>query len=349
MLQRRAEAATGEYSGAAMITGPITISVTTVDHSLIPTSSATFSSTSITRISSTSMDKRIGALGSRDLGPGVAIGSCTWPTEDVTVTDSNHHTTVYPQILCRDNTERCCPLEGTPDTPLSACPQGYVIAGENTCCPRGWSVFSTLLGTQTPCYSKFSTAVPPAATASADTSTTTIRTALFAKKYDIVPSQTVQPSASLPTTSPASSDSSEQILSKSRRLSDREIAGVVTGSVLGIILFLGIAVVLLRRWKRSKVTVDDLIRQPTKGTHELAPTDNQYPAKQPHDESWMTGTTQSVPINPANSNHHIPMAYLTNITPTIRTVEPQELPGNTFINEYHPAYRNDPCPWRVQP
>ncbi|KLJ07473.1 hypothetical protein EMPG_17051 [Blastomyces silverae] len=358
------EVPTGKYSGQGIITGRPTISVTTFDPSLIPTGSGAFPSTFVTSISTTSMDKSAGALGSRDIGPGIVIGSCTWPTEDTTVTDSNHRITVYSQIVCKDNKEHtCCPVEKKPGAPLSACPQGYVVAEENACCPDGWSVFSTLLGTQTPCYSQFSTVVPPVATASADADTTTIRTALFAKKYDLVPSQTGRPSASPTSSAPLepplepplkpSLKPSEQPLSNPRRLSEREIVGVVIGSVCGALLILGAALVLLRRWKRRqnsipKITVDDLIRQPTKGTHELAPTDNQYPAKQPQGESWTTGTTQSIPTGPANSNNpHISMAYSTEMTPTIRAVEPQELPGNTFINEYHPAYRNDPCPWRT--
>ncbi|PGH34513.1 hypothetical protein GX50_02696 [[Emmonsia] crescens] len=349
-FQRRMEIPTGKYSSPVIIPGPPTISVTTLGPSIIPTSSGTFPSTFVTSISTTAMDKiNVGALGSRDFGPGVVIGACTWPTEDTTVTDSNHRTTVYPQIVCRDNKERtCCAYEETPGAPLSACPQGYMTTGENACCPHGWSIFSTLLGTQTPCYSQFLTAVPPAATASADTGTTTIYTALFAKKYDLVPSKTARPPIS--PTSSASLEPTERALSNSRRLNDREIAGVVVGSVFGAVLLVGIAIILLRRWKRRnstpKITVDDLIRQPTKGIHELALTDNQYPAMQPRDKSRMMGTTQSIPPNTANHNPHLSMAYSTEMTPTIRVVEPQELPGNTFINEYHPAYRNDPGSWR---
>ncbi|PGG96448.1 hypothetical protein GX51_07817 [Blastomyces parvus] len=290
------EVPTGKYSGP----GHPTIPVTTVDRSLMPTGSGAFPSTFATSISTTSMDRSAGTLGSRDLGPGIEIGSCIWPTEDTTFTDSNHHTTVYSQIVCKDNKEHtCCPVEGKPDSPLSACPQGYAVAEENACCPRGWSVFSTLLGPQTPCYSQFSTGVPPVATASAGTDTTIIRTALFAKKYDLVPSQTARPSASPTSSAP------------------------------------------------SKPSEQEFSAPPLLSTHELAPTDNQYPAKQPQDVSWTTGTTQSIPTGPPNSNPHISMAYSTEMTPTIRAVEPQELPGNTFINEYHPAYRNDPCSWRT--
>ncbi|OJD20955.1 hypothetical protein ACJ73_07707 [Blastomyces percursus] len=301
------------------------------------------------------MDKSAGSLGSRDLGPGIVIGSCTWPTEDTTVTDLHNHITAYSQVICKDNIEHtCCPVEGKPDAPLSACPQGYLIAEENACCPPGWSVFSTLLGTQTPCYSQFSTVVPPIATSSADTDTITIRTALFAKKYALVPSQTTRPSASRSSTVPSEAPSkpSERALSNPRRLSEREIVGVVIGSVSGALLILGAALLLLRKWKRRqnsipKITVDDLIRQPARGTHELAPTDNQYPAKQAQGDLWMTRTTQSIHTGPVSNNSHISMAYSTEMTPTIRAVGPQELPGNTFINEYHPAYRNDPCLWQT--
>ncbi|KAL2371772.1 hypothetical protein, variant 2 [Blastomyces gilchristii SLH14081] len=355
IFQRRMEVPAGKYSGPGIIMGHPTISVTTFGPSLIPTRSGAFPSAFVTSISTTSMDKSSGTLGSRDLGPGIVIGSCTWPTEDTTVTDSNNHITVYSRIVCRDNEEHtCCPVEGKPGAPLSACPQGYVVAEENACCPTGWSVFTTLLGTQTPCYSQFSTVVPPVATASVDTDTTTIRTALFAKKYDLVPSQTARPSASPTSSAPLESPSkpSEQALSNPRRLNEREIVGIVIGSACGALLILGVTLLLLRRWKRRqnsipKITVDDLIRQPTKGTHELAPTDNQYPTKQAQGDSWTTRATQSIHTGPANSNPHISMAYSTEMAPTIRAVEPQELPGNTFINEYHPAYRNDPCPWRT--
>ncbi|OAX85308.1 hypothetical protein ACJ72_00303 [Emergomyces africanus] len=346
IFQRRMELPNGKYSAPVTVPGLPATSVTNLDPSLVPASSGTFPSTFVTSISTTTMDQiNVGALASRDFGPGIVIGPCTWPTEETTVTDSNRRATVYLQIVCRT----CCPFEATTGTPLSACPPGYMISAANACCPHGWSIFSTLLGTQTPCYSHFLTAVPPTATSGADTGTTTIRTAIFAKKYDLAPLQTTPPSTS--PTSWGSLEPSERALSNPERLNDREIAGVIIGSSLGgLLLLLGIAILLLRRRKAqnsiSNTTVDDLIRQPAKGTHELAPTDNQYPTMQPRDQSRRMGTTLGIPLSTANSNSHIPRAYLTEMAPTIRTVEPQELPGNTFINEYHPAYRNDPCSWR---
>ncbi|OJD13427.1 hypothetical protein AJ78_06117 [Emergomyces pasteurianus Ep9510] len=352
-FNQRMEVPAGKYSAPVTILGLPSISVTTPDTSFVSASLGTFSSTLVTSISNTSMDRiNVGALASRNFGPGVVIGPCTWPTEDTTVTDSNHRATVYPQIVCRETKEHtCCPFEATVGTPLSACPPGYMISVANACCPHGWSIFSALLGTQTPCYSQFSTVEPPTATAGADADAgiTTIRTALFAKKYDLIPLQTTRPSTS--PTSWGLVEPSKRAPSKSRGLNDREIAGVIVGSVLGaMLLFVGITILLLRRLKvrnsTPKITVGDLIRQPTKGTHELAPTDNQYPGMQPRDQSRTTETTQDIPLNTADSISHLPIAYSTDMAPTIRAVEPQELPGNKFINEYHPAYRNDPCSWR---
>ncbi|EEH20964.1 hypothetical protein PABG_03195 [Paracoccidioides brasiliensis Pb03] len=325
---------------------------------LTPAASATFASTLVTSISTPNMDNiNVLAMLSRGAGPEMTIGSCTWPTDQTTVTDSNHRTTVYAQLVCGDSGNRdCCFFGGTSTTPLRTCPEGYTTTGETACCPLGWSIFSTLLGTQIPCYSQVSTATPLSTTPSGEVSVVTIHTALFATKYDLFASETTKPSASpaslVGTTSSTSSavfKPLEKSPASSRRLTDRAIAGVVIGSVFGAVLLLGIVLILLRQWKSRNsdpaITVDDLIRQPAIGVHELGTTDHQHPYMQPRDDAWMTRTTSTIPLN--DIGFYLSTTHSTEIAPTIRAIEPQELPGNMFINEYHPAYRNDPESWET--
>ncbi|PGH16019.1 hypothetical protein AJ79_01999 [Helicocarpus griseus UAMH5409] len=358
--------------------------------SLLRETSTALPTTPITSLS-TMMIRRTDDLVLRQLGSGPEIiaDPCRWPTEQFTVADSSHHTMVYLQISCKNSKgPNCCPVDSDTGTPHSSCPLGYTSIADNACCPQGFSVYTALLGTQTPCYSQHAAPTSPP-DAIADSELTAINNAVFAPKYSLLPLATTRPSTastsstslipssivtSPPQTSPSLSTFATSLASSrpmepskpseiappnplsfhKKGLDKKELAGVVIGSVFGAALLFGLALLFLLRWKRRRdmatLTVDDLIRQPTKeaSTNELVPSTKSQEVPifmQPRDESWTTGTIRSVPFTHSNSQY-LDTNSSTEVVPTIRSIEPQELPGNTFINEYHPAYRNDPGSWR---
>ncbi|KAK2769993.1 hypothetical protein FQN52_003803 [Onygenales sp. PD_12] len=298
------------------------------------------------------------------LGWSLVIGTCTWPTTEFTVTGSNSFPTIYPRAVCSTSEDnKCCPVGGTVSTPLTSCPRGYATIGQSACCPEGWSIYTTALGTETPCYHPLETTVSSQPTTPPpNNGPWTIRNTLFATKYDLNPRhQTTLLSLATPTAT-STSQASPETPPPSHNISKGAVAGIAIGSAVGSVLLLIIALYLIRRRNRTPrpfhsntSLIDSMIRPPAKDVHELGSTEAQPaamalsipphppPPRPPTSASESRtigdGTMQSVPV--MYDPYISPVGNTRAFTPTIRTLEPQELEGNTFINEYHPAFRNE--------
>ncbi|KAK2805349.1 hypothetical protein FQN50_006250 [Emmonsiellopsis sp. PD_5] len=233
----------------------------------------------------------------------------------------------------------------------------------------GWSIYTKALGTETPCYHPFETASSQSTTPPPNNNPWTIPDTLFATKYALdLPHQTTLLSLTTPTATSTSQPSPDSP-PPSHNISKGAVAGIAIGSAIGSVLLLIMALYLIRTrnctprpFHTNKSLIDSMIRPPAKEVHELGSTEAQPAAMAlsipPHPPPLPPPPPPPPPPTSASESrtigggtiHSVPVMYDPYIapgsttracTPTIRTLEPQELEGNTFINEYHPAFRNE--------
>lgn len=183
---------------------------------------------------------------------------------------------------------------------------------------RGWSIYGSALGGQTPCYSVPSTTYVPAMT-STISGITIITGKVFTRKYDLVPPKT--------------------------GLSTGAKAGIAIGAVAGALaLFTALLFSVLRkrraRREREKATTAarGLVTEekgvsgtPVSGAQELPSPNSQPASPSTVHTSWTSP--------PAPPGYIFPFAEASRL-PTPQPVgrPASELPGSTFIHEHHPAF-----------
>ncbi|KAL1998421.1 hypothetical protein VTN02DRAFT_6203 [Thermoascus thermophilus] len=122
----------------------------------------------------------------------ILTGTCTSP-RIAYATDLAGQLMQFPWIGCSHEDSGCCPFDVGEERSLTACPVDYTTTS-GACCPSGFSVYTTTLADQTPCYSSRSVGlVPPPATAAAAASTISSREVaavvvtnlVFTRKYDL--------------------------------------------------------------------------------------------------------------------------------------------------------------------
>jgi len=177
---------------------------------------------------------------------------------------------------------------------------------------RGWQIYFTDIGGQTPCYT-LPTITHVPASSSTISGLTVITQHVFTRKYEL----------------------SKAAVEGSKGLGAGAIAGISVGAVAGVGIISMLIFIFLRRKKVRKAPQtyftpagegEMVIASPASATHELA---------SPHTIPRSPASGRSAWISPSS-----PPAYDQNLEPMrtkARTVA-QELPGSTFIFEHHPAY-----------
>ena len=306
-------------------------------------------------------------------------GTCTNP-QLAAYTANNGQVLEYPWVGCSGNAPGCCPFNIMEVGLLSVCPSDYFTTS-SACCPswvyfsqplhllpftnalksmltsflRGWSVYTSTLGGQTPCYTN-----PPSISflALAPTITTNgplasaIATQLFTLRYVLA----------LP----------------KRGLSPGVIAGIAVGAVAAFALFLTLLSLIVRARRRDmaqkssnrQIPLDTLspgsaaddqkaftlaggthVNTYPRGVSELpspisprsplsprSPRSPKGPGKSPRLHSGI-GLGLLSPLSGGFPEATSPSE---NASPVDGRAElesqPTELPGSTFLHEHHPAY-----------
>lgn len=172
---------------------------------------------------------------------------------------------------------------------------------------RGWQVYTTNFGGQTPCYTVPSVAYVPSANPTG-TGVAVITDHLFSRRYELATGM------------------------QSSSLSSGAIGGVAVGAVLAIALFASGTLFWLRKKKALRVTQNESAIEPSY-TGDKPPdtprSPNAHELPSPHSgSSPKSAKTQWQFFPPSDGTR----------TPPRQVV--QELPGSTFINENHPVYRS---------
>ncbi|KAJ9494095.1 hypothetical protein H2202_010402 [Exophiala xenobiotica] len=250
-------------------------------------------------------------------GRPLMTGSCTVPYFAF-VTGSNNEVIEYPAIGCSDQRPDCCPYEPGTNALITQCPQDY-FSTASACCPFGYQIYYTALGSQTPCYSNPSTTLVPASTPT-DSGVTLITEHVFSDMYMLAP--TVPPKHTLPT-------------------------AAVIGISVNAVLFIAVIISLWwwfgpRKRRRARAaaarTTTFPPEEPALPQMSRAPTMHELDS--PERQAGSPGALSRWGSFPASS----PPAYdqeKGKPKPKPKPIVPQELPGSTWINEHHPAYSGD--------
>ena len=262
-------------------------------------------------------------------GASLLTGSCTTP-HIASYSAPNSGILQFPWIGCSNQDPACCPFDPASAGPISVCPQDYFTTSW-ACCPLGWSIYTSDIAGQTPCYTTPSIpiAAPSSSVPSNSPTPSIISTQLFTLRYDLGSPET--------------------------SLSNGAKAGIIVGSIFGALLLALAIVVLVRRWQRHRQAIRDAtmprsffdpqdyasqksppmspqtafsrartISSPQTVTGSVIPELPSPPpptsAVSPNGQNWPTGALPP----PAISSTPPPPAM--------------ELPGSTFIHEHHPAF-----------
>lgn len=181
---------------------------------------------------------------------------------------------------------------------------------------RGWSVYGSMLGGETPCYTVPSAALVPAMTSTLS-GVTVITGHLFTRKYDLA-----QPKSGLSTGA---------------------TAGIAIGAVLGVaavVLALMFFFLRRRRARQAQIKAEAAavaMANEEKGVASLKSGAQELPSPQSQPNSpRSTGQPWSAP-HP--SGYMFPFQEVSRFSsPQPPPVPPSELPGSFFIHEHHPAF-----------
>lgn len=247
-------------------------------------------------------------------GKPLLTGTCTIP-QVVTTTLNAGETLEYPWIGCSGEDPDCCPFDIKVGGRLSICPHDYFTTS-NACCPTGWSVYTSALAGETPCYTTSSVAVqfPNLTMTAFAASMTTIDTEVFTLRYALA-----QP--------PKSS------LSLGAKI------GIAVGAAGGGALALLALVVFIRKRRAQKRAQRDEANMPkpeSGNMYERAFSGSQAALSELPSPQTIRPPTPPLPDNamwyPMPLGSHAPG----------RAMTPTELAGSTYINEHHPAYGVSP-------
>ena len=152
-------------------------------------------------------------------------GTCAAP-HIATYTLPNGGLLAYPWVGCSDQNPNCCPFPLSAQGPLTVCPYDYYTTA-SACCPSGWSVYTSDIAGQTPCFTDppMDLVASTISTPSGARSPTAIKSKLFTLRYTLSP--------------------------PSPGLSDGVKAGIGVGAAAGAALIIGI-VLWWRRHRRLR-------------------------------------------------------------------------------------------------
>lgn len=177
---------------------------------------------------------------------------------------------------------------------------------------RGYSVYSTAIGSETPCYSTPSTILVPAATPTIS-GLAIITDLVFSKRYDLEP---VKSGGGFPTGG---------------------IIGITVNAVLFVCVI--IAIIWYRRRKRRRQSLQA-------GRSTTYPAEE--PALAPESKSILPQELSSSGLAEARHNSRGFWPFGSATSPSVRGTDKkmqrsdvmglQELPASTYINEHHPAF-----------
>ena len=223
-------------------------------------------------------------------------------------TDSMGMVTEFAQIGCSEENEGCCPgFPSDENALLTKCPADYFTTAD-ACCPYGWQVYFSSIGSQTPCYTMPSETFVPAMTPTIS-GITVITEHVFSRKYELT------------TPKPAG-------------LSRGAKAGLAIGICIAFLALLVFAIFLIRRRRARRQPVPSLTQnmeeRPFSPRDQFAPGPQELASPENRSGEWPMNTTS-------------PPAYNQSVSRTSMGKQhpPQELPGSTFIHEHHPAYTGD--------
>jgi hypothetical protein len=182
---------------------------------------------------------------------------------------------------------------------------------------RGWQIYFSSLGGQTPCYTMPPQTFVPAASATIS-GLTLITEHVFTRKYELTTSGT------------------------SSGLGAGAKAGIAIGVCGAAVLFTGFVFLLLRRRKAPQTTTTSQNNNMTErsfsptfapGPQELASPGRGINSPASARSNWPTRSG-----SPPAYNHSMSRGL------SGKLQSPQELPGSTFIHEHHPAYARSEQP-----
>ncbi|KIW14163.1 hypothetical protein PV08_06944 [Exophiala spinifera] len=264
-------------------------------------------------------------------GRPLLTGSCAVPFFAM-ATGFDDSVTEFPEIGCSGRRPECCPFDQGTNAVVTKCPQDYFTTA-NACCPlcvsespamsdltnriRGYQVYYTAIGGQTPCYSIPSATLVPVSTPTVS-DLTIITDHVFSNMYHLV--------AAAP---------------EKHKLPTGAIIGISVNACLFVLCLCGIWF-CIRRVRRNRALKAaaagtttyppeepalQMSRAPT--THELDSPEAQ-PGASDALSRWGSVPASSPPAYDQEKSKLKP-----------RPLIPQELPGSMWMNEHHPAFSGE--------
>jgi hypothetical protein len=186
--------------------------------------------------------------------------------------------------------------------------------------PRGYQVYYTAIGPNTPCYSVPSTTVLPASSPT-NAGLTLITDHIFAEKFTL-------------------------IKPKKGGLSGGTVAGIAGGTANAVLFILLIWLVIWYRKRRARRILEANRAttfppvEPTVPMAEVPQTPHELPSSDPNARSPQLPLTNKTAWPMGAIPPSSPPEYSPGGRESLSKVSsvPQELPGSTFIHEHHPAF-----------
>ncbi|KAK5087042.1 hypothetical protein LTR05_004213 [Lithohypha guttulata] len=248
-------------------------------------------------------------------GNALLTGSCTVPVF-AQVTETSGAVLQFPQVGCALNRGNCCPYDPSEFAGLTKCPSDYTTTA-GACCPNGYSIYSTAIGAETPCYSKPSQTYLPASTTS-DGQTTLITDTLFSRRYTLI-----------------------------KPAGEQFPKGAIAGIVIGVLVALAtppLIVLFIRRMKTKSANKSEGVEKDGAGAT-FPPIEPTLDANQQISEVAALSPQE---LASPDSGIQTPATYkgMPFQSPFVRSPPayeapasvPVEMPGSIFMNEHHPAY-----------
>ncbi|KAF6237713.1 hypothetical protein HO173_003914 [Letharia columbiana] len=247
-------------------------------------------------------------------GKPLLTGTCTIP-QIATTTLNAGEILEYPWMGCSEEAPECCPFNINVGGKLSICPQDYFTTS-NACCPTGWSVYTSALAGETPCYTTSSPAVqsPNATLSASGASVSMINTEVFTLRYALRQRQ-------------------QSALSVGAKV------GIAVGAACGGALALIALAIFIRKRRAQKRAQREEANMPKPESGNMY--QGGFNGSQPAVSELPSPHTIRPPTPPLPDNAIWFNTPLGSHAPG-RVMTPTELAGSTYINEHHPAYGVSP-------
>ncbi|CAD6590870.1 MAG: hypothetical protein ASARMPRED_005088 [Alectoria sarmentosa] len=247
-------------------------------------------------------------------GKPLMTGTCTIP-QFATTTLNAGEILEYPWMGCSEEDPDCCPFNINVGGRLSVCPHDYITTN-NACCPSGWSIYTSALAGETPCYTTSSLAVqyPNVTMTASGASVSTINTEVFTLRYALKQQQ-------------------QSALSLGAKI------GIAVGAAGGAALALLALAIFIRKRRAQKRAEREEANMPKPESGNMY--ERGYNGSQIALSELPSPQTIRPPTPPLPDNamwHTLPLG---SHAPG-RVMTPTELAGSTYINEHHPAYGVSP-------